>query len=249
MERLDFLSSIKIYTIPVKKYKEAIEKHLKMKKFVIISGNIGSGKSSLTQLLSKQMEWKAFFEEVDDNPYLEDFYRDMKKWSFHLQVFFLSKRFKYHQDIVNDPCSAIQDRSIYEDVDIFARNLYEQGLMKERDYHNYRELFGVMENFLTPPDLIIYLQASVSTLKQRINRRGRDFEKEISVNYLEGLNRLYEKWINNFKLSPIIKVATDDMDFTRKTEHLNLIVKHICSQLETYDNGNLVLLNKKLDQK
>ena len=212
-----------------------------MKNFVIISGNIGSGKSSLTQLLSKQLGWKAFLEREDDNPYLKDFYFDMKKWSFHSQVFFLSKRFKHQQEMTDNPCSVIQDRSIYEDVEIFARNLYEQGLMETRDYHNYRELFEIMENFLTPPHLIIYLQASVSTLKKRINQRGRNFEKEISVNYLERLNKLYKRWIDNFKLCPIIKIPTDDLDLINKPEHLNLIVKRIYSQLEEIDHGNIML--------
>lgn len=203
-----------------------------MKKFVIISGNIGSGKSSLTELLSKQLGWKAFYEVVEDNPYLEDFYYDMKKWSFHLQVFFLSKRFKHHQNIVNDACSVVQDRSIYEDVDIFARNLYEQGIMEARDYYNYSELFRIMVDFLSPPSLIVYLQASVPTLKRRIALRGRDYEKKISKKYLGQLNRLYEKWIADFSLCPILKVPTDDLDFVQKSEHLQLITDKIFAKLQ-----------------
>ena len=203
-----------------------------MKKFVIISGNIGSGKSSLTELLSKQLGWKAFYEVVENNPYLEDFYYDMKKWSFHLQVFFLSKRFKHHQNIVSDPCSVVQDRSIYEDVDIFAKNLYEQGIMEARDYYNYSELFRMMVDFLSPPSLIVYLQASVPTLKRRIALRGRDYEKKISEEYLGQLNRLYEKWIADFSLCPILKVPTDDLDFVQKSEHLQLITDKICTKLQ-----------------
>ena len=203
-----------------------------MKKFVIISGNIGSGKSSLTELLSEQLRWKAFHEVVDDNPYLEDFYYNMKKWSFHLQVFFLSKRFKHHQEIVNDSCSVVQDRSIYEDVDIFARNLYEQGLMEARDYHNYSELFGIMVDFLTPPSLIVYLQASVDTLKQRISLRGRDYEQKISKEYLSKLNILYEKWIKEFYLCPILEIPTDNLDFVQNSEHLQLIVEKILTKLK-----------------
>jgi len=203
-----------------------------MKKFVIISGNIGSGKSSLTELLSKQLGWKAFYEVVEDNPYLEDFYYDMKKWSFHLQVFFLSKRFRHHQNIVNDPCSVVQDRSIYEDVDIFARNLYEQGLMEGRDYHNYSELFHIMVDFLTPPDLVVYLKASISTLQQRIALRGRDYEKKISRKYLEQLNTLYEKWVADFSLCPILKVPTDDLDFVQKPDHLRVISEKIVAKLQ-----------------
>jgi len=203
-----------------------------MKKFVIISGNIGSGKSSLTELLSKQLDWKAFYEVVENNPYLEDFYYDMKKWSFHLQVFFLSKRFRHHQNIVNDPCSVVQDRSIYEDVDIFAKNLYEQGIMEARDYYNYSELFRIMVDFLSPPSLIVYLQASVPILKRRIALRGRDYEKKISEEYLGQLNRLYEKWIADFSLCPILKVPTDDLDFVQKSEHLQLITDKICTKLQ-----------------
>jgi len=202
-----------------------------MKKFIIVSGNIGSGKSSLAELLSKQLGWKAVYEVVENNPYLEDFYYDMKKWSFHLQIFFLSKRFQHHQDIVKDTSSVIQDRSIYEDVDIFAKNLYQQGLMDHRDYYNYSELFKIMVNFLSPPDLIIYLQASVPTLKKRISQRGRGYEKEIPTNYLEQLNELYEKWTQNFKLCPILKIPTDDLDFVKNPEHLDLIGKSIFTKL------------------
>ena len=203
-----------------------------MKKFVIISGNIGSGKSSLTELLSKQLGWKAFYEVVEDNPYLEDFYYDMKKWSFHLQVFFLSKRFRHHHDIVNDPFSVVQDRSIYEDVDIFARNLYEQGLMEGRDYHNYSELFGIMVDFLTSPSLIVYLQASVDTLKQRISLRGRDYEQKISKEYLSQLNTLYEKWVEKFSLCPILKIPTDGLDFVKEPKHFYLITEKILQKLQ-----------------
>jgi deoxyadenosine/deoxycytidine kinase len=203
-----------------------------MKKFVIISGNIGSGKSSLTGLLSKQLGWKAFHEVVDNNPYLEDFYYDMKKWSFHLQVFFLSKRFKHHQEIINDSCSVVQDRSIYEDVDIFARNLYEQGLMEPRDYRNYSELFGIMVDFLNPPSLIVYLQASVDTLLQRISLRGRDYEQKISKEYLLQLNALYEKWVKQFSLCPILEIDTNGLDFVQEPEHLALITEKIIQKLQ-----------------
>jgi deoxyadenosine/deoxycytidine kinase len=211
-----------------------------MKKFVIISGNIGSGKSSLTELLSKQLGWKAFHEVVDDNPYLKDFYYDMKKWSFHLQVFFLSKRFKHHQEIINDSCSVVQDRSIYEDVDIFARNLYEQGLMEARDYHNYSELFGIMIDFLNPPSLIVYLQASVDTLLQRISLRGRDYEQKITKEYLLQLNTLYEKWVKQFSLCPILEIATDGLDFVQEPEHLHLITENILQRLQVIENNKKI---------
>jgi deoxyadenosine/deoxycytidine kinase len=216
-----------------------------MKKFIIISGNIGSGKSSLTDLLSKRLGWKAFYEVVEKNPYLEDFYYDMKKWSFHLQVFFLSKRFKHHQEIVNDPSSVIQDRSIYEDVDIFAKNLYQQGLMDPRDYHNYSELFRMMVSFLSPPDLIVYLQSSVPTLKQRIALRGRDYEKRISREYLEQLNTLYEKWVAEFNLCPILQVPTDDLDFVQRPEHLQLIGDKILAKLQGVGKVNFHFVDFK----
>jgi len=211
--------------------KENQEKRI-MKKFIIVSGNIGSGKSSLTELLSKQLGWKAFYEVVENNPYLEDFYHDMKRWSFHLQIFFLSKRFQHHQTIIRDPSSVVQDRSIYEDVDIFAKNLYEQGLMNPRDYHNYRELFKIMVDFLSPPDLIIYLQASIPTLQHRIALRGRDYEQMISRTYLEQLNILYEQWVEDFHLCPILKVTTDELDFVKEPTHLQLIVDQIKAKLQ-----------------
>ena len=210
-----------------------------MKKFIIVSGNIGSGKSSLTKILSEQLGWKAFYEVVEDNPYLGDFYNDMKKWSFHLQIFFLSKRFQHHQNIVRDPCSVVQDRSIYEDVDIFARNLYEQGLMSPRDYCNYRELFTIMVDFLSPPDLIIYLQASIDTLRRRISLRGRDYEKNISSGYLEQLNTLYEKWVTGFTICPILTIPADALDFVQSPEHLKIISKKILSKLQGVEKVSL----------
>ncbi len=210
-----------------------------MKKFIIISGNIGSGKSSLTKILSEQLGWKAFYEVVEDNPYLEDFYNDMKKWSFHLQIFFLSKRFQHHQNIVRDPCSVVQDRSIYEDVDIFARNLYEQGFMSPRDYCNYRELFTIMVDFLSPPDLIIYLQASIDTLRRRISLRGRDYEKNIPSDYLEQLNILYEKWVKEFTICPILTIPTDALDFVQSPEHLKMISQKILSKLQGAERASL----------
>lgn len=216
-----------------------------MKKFVIISGNIGSGKSSLTDLLSKKLGWKAFYEVVEDNPYLEDFYYDMKKWSFHLQVFFLSKRFQHHQNIVRDSSSVVQDRSIYEDVDIFAKNLFQQGLMEPRDYHNYSELFRMMMDFLSPPDLIIYLQATIPTLQRRISLRGRDYEQKISREYLEQLNLLYETWVSGFTLCPILKLPTDDLDFVQKSEHLELITKKMLAKLQGLEDVTLDLVDDK----
>jgi len=203
-----------------------------MKKFVIVSGNIGCGKSSLTDLLSKRLGWKAYYEVVENNPYLEDFYKDMNKWSFHLQVFFLSKRFHHHQDILKNPASVVQDRSIYEDSTIFAKNLHQSGYMDKRDYENYQELFKVMMQFLSPPDLVVYLQATVPTLLERISLRGRDYEKSISREYLTQLNDLYEEWIENLNICPILTVPADDLDFVKRPEHLKLIANKILDKLQ-----------------
>ncbi|MEL6612489.1 MAG: deoxynucleoside kinase, partial [Bacteroidota bacterium] len=166
------------------------------KKYVAIAGNIGAGKSSLTRVLSDYFKWEAFYERVDDNPYLSDFYADMNRWSFNLQVFFLSSRFEHQRSIEQVPHSVVQDRSIYEDVEIFARNLHDMGLMATRDYENYRALFHIMTSYLRPPDLLVYLRASVPTLVRQIQSRGREFESSIRIDYLERLNGLYEDWID-----------------------------------------------------
>jgi deoxyadenosine/deoxycytidine kinase len=185
-----------------------------MKWFVAVSGNIGSGKSTVTTLLCERLGWKPYYEIVDENPYLADFYADMRRWSFHVQVFFLSKRFQHHQEIAAAPGSIIQDRTIYEDAEIFARNLHLQGLMDERDFRSYHELFTTMTQFLRPPDLIIFLRASVSTLLERIRRRGRDYEQGISPHYLAQLNERYAEWAERFSLCPILTVDADDLDLT-----------------------------------
>lgn len=183
-----------------------------MKWFVAISGNIGSGKSTVTTLLSEKLGWKPYYEVVDENPYLPDFYGNMPRWSFHLQVFFLSKRFQHHQEIVRAPWSVIQDRTIYEDAEIFARNLYLQGLMDERDFRSYYELFNTMMPFLRPPDLVLYLSASVPTLMERIRHRARDYEQQIPEAYLSQLNDRYAEWIDNFALCPVLSVDADRLD-------------------------------------
>jgi deoxyadenosine/deoxycytidine kinase len=186
-----------------------------MKWFVAVSGNIGSGKSTITTLLSERLGWKPYYEIVDENPYLPDFYADMPRWSFHLQVFFLSKRFQHHQVITAAPESVIQDRTIYEDAEIFARNLYLQGLMDERDFKNYHELFTTMTQFLQPPSLIVYLKASVPTLLDRIRRRARGYEQNIPAEYLAQLNERYEEWTERFWLCPILTVDADTLDLNR----------------------------------
>ncbi|MBI5647154.1 MAG: deoxynucleoside kinase [Ignavibacteriae bacterium] len=187
--------------------------------FVAIAGNIGSGKSSLTQLLHERFGWQPYFESVDDNPYLEDFYGDMRRWSFHLQVYFLSQRFVTHKQITESRLDVVQDRSIYEDAEIFAHNLHEIGRMDDRDYTNYRALFDAMSAYLQPPDLLIYLRASVDTLLAQIRRRGRSFEQGIERRYLEQLNTLYESWIAHYHGGPLLVIDTDEKDFVHDMQH------------------------------
>ncbi len=214
----------------------------KDKIFVAVAGNIGSGKSSLTKLLSEHFGWRAYYESVDDNPYLDDFYKDMRRWSFNLQIYFLSKRFKDHMEIVNLPYSVIQDRSIYEDAEIFARNLYEMGNMDERDYRNYVELFNIMTSFLKPPDLIIYLRANVDTLVKQIKLRGRAFEQNIPREYLEQLNKHYEDWVSRYNLGKILILETDEIDFVNDKEDFEHVVEIVSKELEKigYDVKNKI---------
>ncbi|MBC7262662.1 MAG: deoxynucleoside kinase [Chloroflexi bacterium] len=202
-----------------------------MKKFIAIAGNIGVGKSTLTALLSERLGWEAFYEAVDDNPYLADFYKDMRQWSFHSQIFFLSRRLRHHRQILDRPGTVVQDRSVYEDAEIFAENLYRQGHMTERDYRTYRELYEAMTLFLPPPDLVVYLRASVPTLMQRIRMRGRDFERDVSPEYLEQLNQLYEQWIERFSLCPVLTVPSDNLDFVKYNSHMELIAAKIVEKL------------------
>jgi len=197
------------------------------KVFLAVAGNIGSGKSSLTNLLSRRMGWKPFFESVEDNPYLSDFYADMNRWSFNLQVYFLSNRFRSHKAISEGPGSVILDRVIYEDAEIFARNLYEIGNMDERDYRNYVALYGVMTEYLRPPDLLIYLRASVDTLVRQITLRGRDFEQGIQRSYLEQLNRHYERWVAGYRLGKMLTVEVDTTDFVNRASDLDRVVMSI----------------------
>lgn len=192
--------------------------------FITVAGNIGAGKSSLAKLLGERFQWKPYFESVDDNPYLADFYADMSRWSFHLQIYFLANRFKCHKEIVESSESVIQDRSIYEDAEIFARNLYDIGKMAERDYTNYVSLFHVMMEYLKPPDLMIYLKANVDTLIKQISKRGRDFEKGIERSYLEQLNKLYEDWIARYKLGPLLILECDDLDFVNQQLDFDYVV-------------------------
>lgn len=206
-----------------------------MKKFIAVAGNIGVGKSTLVKMLGKKLGWKPFYEPVTENPYLPDFYKDMKAWAFHSQVFFLTHRLRIHRRLIDHPTSVIQDRSVYEDAEIFARNLYRQKQMSQRDYETYQELYHVLSEFLPPPDLVLYLRASVETLQRRIRRRGRDYESKISPDYLGQLNQLYEDWVEDFTLCPMLVVPADAMDFVEHAGHLELIVQKVDEKLTGKD--------------
>ncbi len=203
--------------------------------FIAVAGNIGTGKTTLAQMLSKRFAWNAHFESVSDNPYLADFYADMGRWSFPLQIFFLNNRFRAHQKISQGMQSAIQDRSIYEDANIFARNLYETGLMQERDYKNYLELYGSMCQFLNPPDLIIYLRKSLPRLKEQIAKRGRDYEKNIPEDYLSNLSRYYDEWMAQYDLGKKLIIESDHLDFVANPADFDTIAQSILAQLDQRD--------------
>lgn len=199
-------------------------------KYIAVAGNIGAGKSSLTGLLAKHFKWKAFYESVDDNPYLPDFYEDMRRWSFNLQIYFLSSRFRHQKEMLENQVSLIQDRTIYEDVEIFAKNLHQMSLMSDRDFENYEALFHEMSHYLRPPDLLIYLRAQVPTLVRQIQQRGRDYENTIRIEYLERLNNLYEDWIGRYPHEKLI-IDTDDLDFVNEQEDLGKVIELIEQRL------------------
>jgi deoxyadenosine/deoxycytidine kinase len=198
---------------------------------IAIAGNMGVGKSTLTRLLAEHLDWTPFYEAVDANPYLADFYKDMRQWSFHSQIFFLSCRLRYQREIVNHPSSVVQDRTIYEDAEIFARNLHQRSNLCQRDYQVYRGLYEEFIQFLPRPDLIVYLKASIPTLIERIHRRGRDFEQDVSPLYLQQLNELYNAWIEDFTLCPILTVPADHLDFVRFSQDFTIIKEKIMEKL------------------
>jgi deoxyadenosine/deoxycytidine kinase len=202
-----------------------------MKHYVVIAGNIGVGKSTLVEMMCRRLGWKAYFEPVAENPYLEDFYRDMGRWAFHSQVFFLTHRVRSHRALMDDPHSVVQDRSLYEDAEVFARNLYVQGRMNERDWETYQGLYRTFTTVLPPPDLVVYLRASVATLRARIAQRGRGFEAGITEEYLGQLNGLYERWIESFALSPVLVVPSDRLDFVQHSKDLRAIVRTVEERL------------------
>ena len=201
------------------------------KYFVAVAGNIGAGKSTLTGKLAEMFGWQPFYEANTENPYLADFYADMERWSFHSQVFFLGKRLEHHRQLLDHPGSVVQDRTVYEDAEIFARNLYEQGHMAERDYDAYRRLYQAISAFLPPPDLIIYLKASPETLMQHIRQRGRDYERSVTPEYIARLNALYDRWIDHWAACPVLTLTMDDVDFCRRPEDLENIKQQVQAEL------------------
>jgi hypothetical protein len=203
-----------------------------MRLFLAVAGNMGAGKSTLTKILAERLGGKAFFEPVAENPYLADFYKDMNRWAFHSQLFFLSKRLQDHSKLLEQKDGIlIQDRSLYENAEVFAKNLYERGAITERDWNIYREIYETAVKLLAPPDLIIYLEASVPALLNRINSRGRDFEQKIDPSYLADLNRLYNDWANNFSLAPVLYIPTDDLNYIDHEDKREYIVELISRKL------------------
>ncbi len=198
---------------------------------VAIAGNIGSGKTTLTRLLAKHYKWKAHYEDVEDNPYLDDFYNQMERWSFNLQVYFLNSRFRQILDIKDSGKNIIQDRTIYEDAYIFAPNLHAMGLMTNRDFENYRSLFDLMESVTKAPDLLIYLRSTIPNLVQQIHTRGRDYESSISIDYLSRLNERYEAWIQQYDKGNLIIFDVDNINFVDNPEHLGDVVEKIDAEI------------------
>jgi len=198
---------------------------------VAIAGNIGAGKTTLTKLLAKHYKWKPHFESVDENPYLDDFYSEMERWSFNLQIFFLNSRFRQILEIHESGKNIIQDRTIYEDAHIFAPNLHAMGLMTNRDFSNYSSLFELMEKLVAPPDLLIYLRANIQTLVGQIHKRGRDYENTISIDYLSRLNERYEAWITTYTKGKLLIIDVDNLDFVDKPEDLGAVIDKIDAQI------------------
>ncbi len=201
------------------------------KHFILVAGNIGSGKTSLTERIGARLGWRTAFESVADNPYLAEFYADMRQWSFHLQVFFLGHRAKQHLALAHSPESTIADRSIYEDAFIFARALHHMGNLNERDYQSYRAVFDLVMAGLPHPDLLLYLRAPVTVLLERIRKRGRGMESGISKEYLSLLDTFYEEWIQTFDLCPVLTIPTDDLDYVHRPRHLDIVVQRIQDKL------------------
>jgi deoxyadenosine/deoxycytidine kinase len=207
------------------------EKEKKELKHVAVAGNIGSGKTTLTELLAKHYNWEPRFEDVENNPYLNDFYTDMPRWSFNLQVYFLNNRLQQLVEIQSGDRVVVQDRTIYEDAHIFAPNLHEMGLMSTRDFENYISLFRTIRKQITPPNLLIYLKASLGTLVGQIEKRGRAYEDNIRLDYLKQLNQYYENWIENYKEGPLLVITVDDLNFAEKPEDLGKVIEKVNAEL------------------
>lgn len=201
------------------------------KRFVLVAGNIGSGKTSLTERLGQRLGWRTAYESVQDNPYLADFYADMRSWAFHLQIFFLGHRARMHLALARGPESAIVDRSIYEDAEIFARASLELGNVSRRDYDAYRTVYQLVIDSLPAPDLLLYLKAPEPVLMRRIRERARDIEKGVTADYLGLLDRYYEEWLATFDLCPVLTLRTDDLDFVHKPRHLEIVIERIYEKL------------------
>ncbi len=202
------------------------------KYFITIAGNIGVGKSTLVKLLSERAGWDPIFEAVTENPYLTDFYKDMRRWSFHSQIFFLARRLQQHHALLQNPNSVIQDRSVYEDAEIFARNLYKAGNMSERDWQSYLDLYNTLTTMLKPPDMVVYLKASVPTIQRRIAKRGRAYEQAIATDYLQKINQLYNEWVAAFTLSPVLIIDTNNLNYVLHDDHLEQIWQRIDDRLQ-----------------
>ncbi len=198
---------------------------------IAVAGNIGSGKTTIAGLLAKHFGWEPHYEDVEENPYLNDFYEDMQRWSFNLQIYFLNSRFNQILEIRKSGKTIIQDRTIYEDAFIFAPNLHAMGLLSTRDFDNYSTLFNLMSSMIQPPDLLLYLRASVPTLVSRIQKRGRKYETSIRIDYLKRLNERYEAWIDTYNLGKLLIVEADDYDFPNNTEHLREIIDKINAEI------------------
>lgn len=212
-------------------FKDKIITQTTYKMHIAIAGNIGAGKTTLTKKLAKHYGWEPHFEDVDENPYLNDFYTDMKRWSFNLQVYFLNSRFGQVLDIRRSGKTVIQDRSIYEDAFIFAPNLHEMNLMSKRDFENYFSLFQLMSSLVEPPDLMIYLRASVPTLVRQIQKRGREYENTISIDYLAKLNDRYDSWVEGYDLGKLLVVDVDKLDFSEKNGDLSTVIDKVDAEI------------------
>ncbi len=200
-------------------------------KYIAVAGNIGAGKTTLSEKLAKHFNWKVHYESTDDNPYLSDFYKDMRRWSFHLQIYFLNNRYRQLLQILEGEHTVIQDRTIYEDAYIFAPNLHDMGLMEKRDFENYRQLFELMSSQVQPPDLLIYLKAGIPTLVDHIEKRGRDYEGSMSLDYLKRLNDRYDEWIRSYEAGPLLIINADDIDFDENPEDMGTVINLVQAEL------------------